>query len=332
MAEVSKISWTDATFNPWIGCTKVGPACDGCYAENLMGTPGRFGPARVTWGKPGQKATYSRTSESYWKEPLRWNRKQAKLWAEYDLACARGEKVAPPAPFFVFCASLADIFDNQVDPQWRKDLFELIRATPHLTWLLLTKRPQNIVSLYMQTGGPTSNTELNWPFNAAIMCTVVTQQEADRDIPHLLRAKVRLRPAFAGVSMEPLLEAVNIHGYLKFSTGVHAAEEQLACLDWVITGGETDQGAWKARPSNPAWFRNLRDQCIEAGVAYQHKQNGEWTTREQMNLAGNFDPGPDRYTTFGNAPGVKFERWGKDAAGRCLDGIEHNDRPIPRAA
>src|SRR5690606_31944191 len=112
MAENSKIEWTDHTFNPWIGCTKVGPGCDGCYAENLMDK--RYG--RVTWG-PGEDR--ARTSPGNWRKPLQWNR---------QASAANGERP------FVFCASLADVFDNEVDELWRVDLFKLIEQTPNLIW------------------------------------------------------------------------------------------------------------------------------------------------------------------------------------------------------
>jgi protein gp37 len=112
MGENSTISWTDHTFNPWIGCTNVGPGCDHCYAETLMDT--RHG--RVHWGS-GQQRSRTKT----WDEPRRWNRKAAKTGY-----CPR-----------VFCASLADVFDNEVEPSWRDDLWQLIRETPLLRWQLM---------------------------------------------------------------------------------------------------------------------------------------------------------------------------------------------------
>src|SRR5690606_14613384 len=128
----------DHTFNPWIGCTKVSPACDGCYAEAMMDK--RYG--RVKWGAPGQGAgTRERTSKGNWSKPKAWDRKA---------------KAAGTRPF-VFCSSLADVFDNQVPAEWRRDLFELIRATPNLVWLLLTKRPQLIVKLSEEVDGLPSN-------------------------------------------------------------------------------------------------------------------------------------------------------------------------------
>lgn len=299
MGEVTAISWCDHTFNPWIGCTKVSPACDGCYAEALMDK--RYG--RVEWGAPGKGVgTRARTSKGNWQQPIRWNKK------------AQAEGTRP----FVFCSSLADVFDNQVPTAWRTDLFELIRSTPQLVWLLLTKRPQNIVRMYGAAF------DMSWPRNAAIGTTVEDQERADLNVPALLRAKAELKPAFAFLSCEPLLGPVDltlvyeqvIGGEVNASPldGTHGGaswrsphpEPELiphVSIDWVITGGETDQGGHKARASNPDWYRSLRDQCDAAGVAYHHKQNGEY---------------------------LNGQRVGKTVSGRLLDGIEHNARPEVR--
>ena len=110
MAEVSEISWTDATFNPWIGCTKVSPACDHCYAERDNGRRGWV----AGWG-PGVPRRRTKT----WGDPLKWNRKAT-------------ESGLRPR---VFCASLADVFDNEVPQAWREDLWALLRATPNLRWI-----------------------------------------------------------------------------------------------------------------------------------------------------------------------------------------------------
>lgn len=359
MAENTAISWADDTFNPWIGCTN----CDGCYAEHLMAI--RF--KRVVWGPHGKP---ERTSEANWLEPLKWEKEQERLWAEFRM-CFEGEApgMIPPRPRFVFCASLADVFDNAVPPDWRRDLFVLIRATPHLTWLLLTKRPGNIVSLYKQAC-PWTGAENEWPRNAAIGCTVVTQEEADRDVPTLLLAKAILKPAFAFVSMEPLLEAVDLTRLSTFRfrgaevlnglTGELAGmfgdpcSTRLPALDWVIAGGETDQGAHKARPSHPDWIRSLRDQCATSGVPFHFKQWGEhrefdqgrpeieivevgsatgaaylaaavlpiWVARDGLTF-----PDPDDIPD--GVAARLMERVGKKAAGRQLDGVTHDARPEP---
>jgi Protein of unknown function (DUF5131) len=129
MVENTKIEWCDHTFNPWIGCQKVSPGCDRCYAEKMMDH--RYG--KVQWGPHGKR---KRTSDDYWKQPHRW-------------AKAARESGTRPR---VFCASLADVFDNKAPEGARPDLFRLIRATPELDWLLLTKRPQNIVKMRQHAG------------------------------------------------------------------------------------------------------------------------------------------------------------------------------------
>jgi protein gp37 len=291
---------------------KVSPACDGCYAEQLMGMNGRF--RRVHWGEKGNGiGTRERTSPSTWRNPRRWNREAAA-----DKLLPPGERRWPRGRF-VFCASLADVFDKDVLVAWRRDLFDLIRATPHLTWLLLTKRPQNIVRLFRDACGK----DADWPPNAAILCTVVTQEEANRDVPVLLEAKRILRPAFAGISVEPMLGPMDL-------TAVKRTRET---LDWVICGGETDQGQHKSRPQNPAWFRSLRDQCAATGVAFHHKQNGEWCEYGEhgrladgtMNFLGKPDDAPDRWAIYGETVVTKV---GKARAGRLLDGMVHDARPV----
>lgn len=230
MAENSKIEWTDHTWNPWIGCTKVGPPCDGCYAENLMAN--RYG--RVVWGAPGKGVgTRVRTSEGNWRKPFAWDR----------AAKASGERT------FVFCASLADIFDNQVPAEWRADAFDVMRRTPHLTYLLLTKRPQLIVRLSEEAGG--------LPKNAAIGATMGDQFEYDRDRMKLAEAKATLNPVFSFGSFEPLLGPVIL---------------DKNAPDWIIVGGETDQGAHKARQADPDWMRSLKDQSARLGRAFFLKQ------------------------------------------------------------
>jgi protein gp37 len=342
MADQTHISWADMTHNEWVGCTKVsnGPlgACEGCYACNLMET--RF--SRVEFGGPGKGVgTRSLTSEANRRKPFTWDRKAAK------------DGTRP----FVFCSSLSDVFDSDVPAEWRAALFDKIRRTPHLIWLLLTKRPGNIVKLAVAAGG--------LPPNAAIGCTVVTQAEADRDIPKLLAAKAALKPAFAFLSMEPLLGPVGLTsiclqpkraGSTRAGIHINALKGQYVesgqpylgdwdinlpppsippgQLDWIITGGETDQGAHKARPSHPDWFRGLRDQCAAAGVPYHHKQNGEWAACQNDDghwpiNEGNFI----RLEVDGTrgSGGWPMQRVGKKAAGRTLDGVIHDERPIVHA-
>ncbi|MGL5736200.1 MAG: DUF5131 family protein [Beijerinckiaceae bacterium] len=223
MAENSLIEWTDHTFNPWMGCTKVSPACDHCYAENLMDT--RYG--RVAWG-PGQPRV--RTKD--WSKPRKWQRESEKT----------GERP------FVFCASLADVFDNEVDSQWRADLFDLIRATPSLVWLLLTKRIGNVIPMTFAQGV--------LPKNVAIGATMANQVEYDRDSPKLAQVKRNLGPLFTFGSFEPMLGPITLD---------HQAP------DWIIVGGESGS---QARPMDLDWARSMKRQSDEMGRIFNFKQVG----------------------------------------------------------
>lgn len=226
MAENSKIEWTDHTFNPWIGCTKVSPACDHCYAEAMMDT--RYG--RVHWGAGEDR---KRTSASNWQLPLRWNKQAA------------GAAERP----FVFCASLADVFDNEIDPVWRRDLFALIEATPNLVWLLLTKRIGNVVKMTDPLAG-----HRILPRNAALGATMANQEEYDRDRMKLAEAKRVCDPLFTFGSFEPLLGPIIL---------------DKNAPDWVIVGGESGKGA---RHMHPDWARNLRDGAARFGRKFFMKQ------------------------------------------------------------
>ncbi|WCP14471.1 hypothetical protein sphantq_02917 [Sphingobium sp. AntQ-1] len=223
MAEFSKIEWTDHTFNPWIGCTKVSPACDNCYAENLMDT--RYG--RAKWGAGEARV---RTAASNWSQPRKWDRQAAKA----------GERP------FVFCASLADVFDNEVDVVWRRDLFKLIEETPNLVWLLLTKRIGNVMKM---TGGVL-------PINAAIGATMPNQFEYDRDRMKLAEVKREARPLFTFGSFEPMLGPIIL---------------DCNAPDWIIVGGESGQ---KARPMDLDWARSMKRQSDDLGRVFNFKQVG----------------------------------------------------------
>lgn len=220
MAENSGIEWTHHTFNPWIGCTKVSAACDHCYAEAW---DARFNGER--WGPHA-----ARTRTKTWGNPIKWNRK----------AEAEGRR------YRVFCASLADVFDNHksIEPAWREDLFALIEDTPNLDWLLLTKRPQNIGRWEGRNG--------DWPPNVWLGTTVENQEEFNRRVPHLLKHDATVR----FLSMEPLLGPVDMSSHI-------------GDLQWIITGGESGT---HFRRADHDWFRSLRDQCKQANVPFLFKQ------------------------------------------------------------
>lgn len=224
MAEQSAISWTDATFNPWIGCTRVSPGCDHCYAARDN--------ERRKW-VDGWGSGVPRRRTKTWGDPLKWNRKAA-------------ETGYRPR---VFCASLADVFDNEVPNEWRTDLWQLLRDTPNLRWMLLTKRIGNAAKML----------PADWPFpHVGLMATMVNQEEYDRD-----RFKLRDVPApWRGISAEPLLGRIILD---------HASHIRDRWLDWVITGGESGPGF---RRLDMDAVRYLRDQCTALGITFHHKQNG----------------------------------------------------------
>lgn len=354
MADTSKIEWCDSTFNPWIGCTKIGPGCDHCYAERHMDK--RLGKAR--WGAGNPRV---RTGDANWRQPLRWNARPFVQctgcgwrgeWATNgSLACCpdcvRPESAMQAARRRVFCASLADVFDNEVPERWRRDLFRVIAETPHLDWLLLTKRIGNAGQMLADATG--SRTPWN---NVWIGATVVNQAEADRDVPKLLRVPARVR----FLSIEPMLGPVDLnqtHGGTRWIGGQrgcggthrhsgdptghdhggstkrvigdprqphhHHDDRCGSGIDWVIAGGESGP-ARTVRILHHQWARNLRDQCAAAGVPFLFKQWGEYCHPTQM---------PDDCEGSGSFVD-DFFRVGKKAAGRELDGVEHNGFPAVR--
>lgn len=306
MAENSNIEWTDHTFNPWRGCTKVSPGCAHCYAETLSKrNPKQLGE----WG-PGKPRVLA--SDSMWRQPLKWNEQAAldqENWTRAVDARAGDSGLKPTRPR-VFCASLADWLDDEVPIEWLVRLLQLIHDTPHLDWLLLTKRPQNwenrITSSLAEAEGingdwpsrdpksPLGMMLNDWiagnpPDNVWMGTTVEDQQRADERIPALLSipAKVRF------LSCEPLLGPVDLeevalgdicdccghpvkvspfNGY----TGCHGDCDgpTMGRIHWVICGGESGPDA---RPMHPEWALSLRDQCVYHDVPFFFKQWGEWS-------------------------------------------------------
>lgn len=238
MAEKTGIAWTDSTFNPWIGCTKVGPGCDHCYAEALMDKRWH----RVQWGAGQQR---QRTSASNWAAPLHWE----KHHEAFALMHGRRRRV--------FCASLADVFDNEAPAAWRAELFALIGLTPRLDWLLLTKRIGNVPRMLEQPGMPKDGL----PANVWLGATVVNQEEYDRDAHKLLAVDASVR----FLSVEPMLGPIDF-GYLREWT---VSNKRL--IDWVIVGGESGKAS---RPVARGWIESARRQCAAAGVPFFFKQWG----------------------------------------------------------
>jgi len=229
MAETTAIEWCDGTLNFWIGCTEVsnGPkgACTNCYARTWAN---RFPLYRGTWGP---SAPRHKTAGAL-----------AKAMKMERIALKTGR------PYFCFSNSLGDIFDNQVPIEWLREAFEVMRATPHVTYLLLTKRPQNIVKRSLSAG--------SLPPNAAVGATMVTQFEYDRDAPVLAQARALLNPRFTFGSFEPMQGPVILDDYAP---------------DQIIVGGES--GA-DARAMDLDWARSMLRQAGELGRVFNFKQVG----------------------------------------------------------
>lgn len=298
MGSNSKIEWTDHTFNPWWGCTKVSPACDHCYAESFAARVGysETGSQFPIWGKDEKRRMFG---DKHWNEPYKWN--------------AAAAKEGKPA--FVFCASMADVMEDHPG-LWdqRQRLFAVIELTPWLTWILLTKRPQNFRKMLPKHW-------LESPRPNVIGATTVESQE------YMWRAVELSKTPFAlrAVSAEPMLGQLDFtdagagrHEQFNALTGEYtsgSSQRHLPPIGWIFAGGESGHGA---RPMHPDWARSLRDQCKAAAVPFLFKQWGEYchwsqTTDEVAAELGAQPDGP-----------IKL---GKSRAGRLLDGVEWNGLP-----
>jgi protein gp37 len=268
MGEVTGIAWTDHTFNAWIGCFKVSDGCKNCYAAvDTFARRSRSNGLEL-WGKNAERHV---TSETYWKQPLKWDRQAREAGVQRR----------------VFCSSLSDFAEVHPDSTInaklnaaRERLFALIEQCPNLTWLLLTKRPENLPNVL----------PAHWlksaPKNVWLGTTTENQEQADRRITALVQ--VPAEEYF--VSAEPLLEELTLRKYLAFSPQLactcardnHPANHRcnqrwtrcnagLRRITWVIVGGESGK---RARPFWIEWARKLRRQCASAEAAFFMKQAG----------------------------------------------------------
>lgn len=266
MGENSNISWTTHSFNPWMGCQRWSEGCRRCYAETLV--TGRMG--LPLWGP---KADRQVTSLDNWKKPRKWNR----------------DAVASGLRARVFCSSLADVFEDRPDlVEPRARLFRLIEETPHLDWLLLTKRPENMRAMAVAAGWPA-----RWPDNVWAGCTVESQEMAIKRLPHILLVPARIR----FLSCEPLLTRLDLSYWIRRGERTSFRQdgsaplgafcdhplcpEEAPCpehhrIDWVIVGGESGarKGPNAARAFDLRWAREIRDLCLATRTAFFMKQLG----------------------------------------------------------
>ncbi len=278
MSEGTSIEWATHTFNPWIGCTKVSPGCLNCYAE--VSTPARVLRKREqeTWGRG---AARQRTSEATWRNPVKWDR-EAQMPSAYQRP-----RVFP---------SLCDWLDDEVPIEWLADFLKLIHDTPHLDWLLLTKRPENWRPrleavfdwlLHNTKAGETgylARMLTDWidgqkaPANVWIGTSCEDQKRADERITEL--QKIPAEVCF--LSVEPLLERVDLR----------LSRNGIRRVDWVIVGGESGPGA---RPCEQEWIADVVAQCKRAYVLVFVKQRGSnaVTTQTQFRLKQRHRKGGD---------------------------------------
>lgn len=247
MAGETSIAWTDATFNPWIGCTKVSPGCDNCYAE---AQDHRWGHDR--WGKGKERTT---TSESYWKQPLKW-----------DHDAYEAGKIAK-----VFCGSLCDVMDEEAPVGQRERLWALVDQTPNLLWQLLTKRPHHYRKMLPVTGFRHDNvilgttTESQAHYNARIDELVLSAECLT--FANKLRSGFERKRVKTFVSYEPAI------GPLSFRSNYKP--------DWLIFGGETGDGR---RQMETKWAEDIKAECEEFDVAFFMKQMSAFRPATAANL------------------------------------------------
>jgi protein gp37 len=236
VADSSNISWTDHTFNPWMGCQHVTHECDHCYADTL--TSGRMG-LEVFGGKSKRK----RTSDGLWRRPAKWNRESAE-----DVRTGGGLG----RPHRVFCASLADVFEDAPGPnEWRDDVWSIIRATPWLDYQLLTKRPELVAGMLPDDWGE------GWP-NVWLGTSIGYRDTVERAgilaavpaIVHFISYEPAIGPVFYPHEGENPGAA--------WPDGFDGPELDLTGIEWLIAGGESGPGH---RPMDLAWADMAHWRC-----------------------------------------------------------------------
>lgn len=302
MATNSKIEWTTHTWNPWRGCHKVSQGCKNCYMFREQTRYGR-NPNTVVKAAPG---TFN--------APLKW-----------------GE------PAKVFTCSWSDWFIEEAD-QWRDEAWQIIEQTPHLTYQILTKRPERIEACL-----PERWLWSNIPKNIWFGISAENQDALQERWPIVQGFAHTWNPAVIFLSLEPLLGPIELNDCL---LEIDLWDEDhmwwTRPVDWVIVGGESGPGA---RPMHPQWARDIRDQCQQAGVAFFFKQWGEWVPiyGDELDEYGCYSGKEETQLIWGRKEcgyycdevvgHVDHNSWpmkrvGKKAAGRLLDGQEWSQFPV----
>lgn len=314
MGASTGIQWCDSSINFWEGCTEVstaesrGGGCTNCYARALnqwLHNGENWGP-----GAPRRKHANARNTL------LAWQRGAARFHAKHG----RRRRV--------FINSTSDTFDNEVPDAWRDEIWQTMRETPDILYIVVTKRIGNAKRMLPPDWSD------GYP-NVIVVITVVNQAEADRDVTKLLALPARWR----GLSVEPMLGPIDLIQCGAIGTACDDlppySQNFWPEVDWVINGFESGR---RARPGHLKWARDLRDQAGLAEVALFYKQNGEFAPveisivefyRPAKKHVGERIAAPNGELT--SAPiGDRFEvmrRIGLKTAGRLLDGVEHNEHP-----
>lgn len=309
------IEWTDATWNPIRGCSKVSAGCKFCYAETMA--------ARFSWEpKPGNhdEAKESKPGPYFGViENGKWNGKITFHEDKLD------QPLRWKKPRKIFVNSMSDLFHENVRGEWLDKIFGVMeQMAPQHIYQILTKRPERMRD-FMMSHYPEPHNKQWPPPNIWLGVSVENQEAADERIPILLQTPAVIR----WISAEPLLGPINLKGTLanhEWDNGVPGG------LNWVVVGGESGPGS---RPMHPDWALGLRDQCEAAGVPYLFKQWGDWghhssgdhcIVRPDDGLFVTMKTEPRQFDLFGNHSG-HLRRCGKKKAGRELDGKLHDGYP-----
>ncbi len=365
MAETSSIEWTDSTWQPITGCSVVSPGCTNCYAMGLAGTRLRNHPSRVGLTRPSKAGPVwtgeVRLNEGWLTEPLRWRRPR-KIFV-----CAHGDLFHAAVPdewidrvFAVMALCPQHTFQVLTKRSARMRAYmnegtvrDRVQTQCHLSGVEITGRRMSEANAEeAEEFVALSTTE--WPLaNVWLGVSAEDQRRADERIPDLLATPAAVR----FVSAEPLLGPIDFTR-IACPNGCRPPDYCNRChpdggtptgtfdslaggdLDWIIVGGESGPNA---RPMHPRWPRAIRDQCEAAGIAFHFKQWGAWSfdPKQRLDSPGELvwsdgciaspgDGGVNAHCGAAGGGGHKMQRVGKKAAGRLLDGVEHNGMPEAR--
>ena len=297
----TSIEWTDASWNPVVGCSEVSPGCAHCYAARLAATRLRHHHDYKGLATIEKQLTADHTKHVPWRALSSAPRWTGDVHLLHDRI---SEPIHWKKPRRIFVCDMSDLFYSEVPAHFIDHVWATMENCPRHTFQVLTKRPDRMCQYIVARHGYVALK------NVWCGTSVENQRAADSRIIHLLNAPAAIR----FLSIEPMLGRVDLNGYLgKNSLGENDA---FRGIDWIIAGGESGPGA---RPMDPEWPRSLRDQCARAGVAFFFKQWGDLIPADQLTET-------ERGILSAQREG-EFYRVGKKVAGRLLDGREHSEFP-----